>query len=44
MARSHMEYNGSACVQDKISCGTFERGARGSACVKNKIFMTRLQF
>ena len=29
------------CAQDKISCGTFIRGAHGSACVQNNIFMTR---
>ena len=42
MVRSHVKYNGSACVQDKISFGTFVPGTHGSACVQNRYLMTRL--
>ena len=42
MVRLHVKYNGSACAQDKISCGTFIDGSHSSACVPIKIFMKRL--
>ena len=42
MECSHMRYNGSVCVQDKISFGTFVHGTHGSAWVQNRSFMTRL--
>ena len=41
MASLRVKYKDSACAQDKISCGTFVRGAQDSACVQNKIFMKR---
>ena len=42
MAHSHMRYNGSVCVQDKIYFGTFVRVIHGSACVQNRYIMTHL--
>ena len=43
MARSHVKYNGSACVPENIFSGMFVRGTRGSACVKNRYCLTHFQ-